>query len=42
MKEIQDTSIGAVYELIRDVNHEVAKLARELIEKRESAKSDES
>lgn len=42
VKEIQDTSIGAVYELIRDVNHEVASLARELIEKREPGESEKS
>ncbi|MDJ0868807.1 MAG: hypothetical protein QNK03_22045 [Myxococcota bacterium] len=39
VKEIQETSIGAVYELIRDVNHEVAKLARELLEKQEPGES---
>lgn len=34
VKRIQDTSIGAVYELIRNVNHEVARLAGELVEGR--------
>ncbi len=42
VKEIQDTSIGAVYELIRGVNQEVAKLARELLETREPAEPDEA
>lgn len=32
VKEIQEASIGAVYELIRDVNHRVAQLAREVLE----------
>ena len=35
VKRIQETSIGAVYELIRDVNHEVEQLAGELLEKQE-------
>ncbi len=39
VKEIQHASIGAVYELIRDVNHEVAKLARDLLETREPRRS---
>jgi len=32
VKKIQDASIGAIYDLIRDVNHQVARLASELIE----------
>ncbi len=32
---IQNESIGAVYELIRDVNHSVGRLARELLAERE-------
>ncbi len=31
VRSIQDASIGAVYDAIRDVNHEVAKLAGELL-----------
>jgi hypothetical protein len=33
VKKIQDTSIGAVYDLIRKVNQEVGKLASELLER---------
>jgi hypothetical protein len=33
VKKIQDTSIGAVYDLIRRVNQEVGKLADDLIER---------
>ena len=40
VRQIQEKSIGAVYELIRDVNHEVAQLARELLEKRETGGSE--
>lgn len=32
VKRIQDVSIGSIYDLVRDVNHKVAKLAGELIE----------
>jgi hypothetical protein len=32
VKRIHDTSVGAIYETIRDVNHKVAKLADDLIE----------
>jgi hypothetical protein len=39
VREIQDTSIGAIYQLIRDVNHEVGKLARDLLEKQEPSES---
>lgn len=37
MKKIQDSSIGAVYKLIHDINHEVANLATRLLDKREKA-----
>jgi polyhydroxyalkanoate synthesis regulator phasin len=32
VKRIQDTTIGGIYDLIRDVNHKVAKLADEILE----------
>ena len=32
-KDIQDKTIGAIYELVRDINHEVAGLARDIINK---------
>jgi len=34
VKRIQDTSIGAIYDLIRNVNHTVANLAEEILELR--------
>ena len=36
VRKLQDTSIGAIYDLIRKVNHEVAGLAKELLDGRES------
>jgi polyhydroxyalkanoate synthesis regulator phasin len=36
VRRIQDASIGAVYELIRDVNHRVAQLAGDFLEQTES------
>ena len=35
VKQIQDRSIGAIYKLIRTVNHEVADLAADLLEQRQ-------
>jgi len=35
VRKVQDTSIGAIYDLIRKVNHEVAALAKELLDGRE-------
>jgi len=35
MKKLQDSSIGAVYKLIHEINHEVANLATRLLDKRE-------
>lgn len=32
VKKMQDRSIGAVYQLIHDINHKVADLATELLE----------
>ena len=34
VRRVQETSIGAIYDLIRDVNHKVAKLATELLAER--------
>ena len=33
VRKLNEASIGAVYDLIRDVNHEVTKLAGELLER---------
>ena len=38
VKDIQDRSIGAIYDLIRDVNHRVGNLANDLLEQREKSK----
>jgi hypothetical protein len=35
VRRLQDASLGAIYDLIRDVNHKVAKLAEELLEQRQ-------
>ena len=35
VKKVQDSSIGAVYKLIHDINHKVADLAAELLEQRQ-------
>jgi polyhydroxyalkanoate synthesis regulator phasin len=41
VRKVQDTSIGAIYDLIRNVNHKVAQLSGELLERRrESAEDD--
>ena len=34
VKNIQDRSIGAIYKMIRNVNHQVADLASDLLDKR--------
>ena len=34
VKRIQDSSIGAIYKLIHDINHKVADLATDLLEQR--------
>jgi hypothetical protein len=36
VKKVQDSTIGAIYELIHDVNYKVAALATQLLEQRES------
>ena len=38
MKKVQDSSIGAVYTLIRDINHKVADLAKDLLEQKNAKK----
>ena len=38
MKKVQDSSIGAVYTLIRDINHKVADLAKDLLEQKKPQK----
>jgi cob(I)alamin adenosyltransferase len=35
VRKVQETSIGAIYDLIRKVNHEVGKLAKEVLDGRE-------
>jgi len=40
VRRIQDVSIGAIYGLVRDVNHKVARLAGEVLEERSSAAAD--
>ncbi len=34
VKKVQDRSIGAIYKLIRDINHKVADLASDLLEQK--------
>ena len=34
VKKVQDSTIGAVYALIRDINHKVADLAEDLLEQK--------
>ena len=34
VKKVQDSSIGAIYKLIHDINHKVADLASDLLEQR--------
>ena len=33
VRKVQDTSIGAIYDLIRDINHKVAELSGDLLER---------
>jgi len=35
VKKVQDSSIGAIYKLIHDINHKVADLATDLLEQSE-------
>jgi len=39
VRKIQETSIGAIYDLIRKVNDEAAKLAKEMFDGREAARA---
>jgi hypothetical protein len=41
-RRIQDVSIGALYETIREVNHQVARLAGDLLEKADEASESET
>ncbi len=41
VRSLQDTSIGAVYDVIRDVNHQVNQLAGELLGERGAGESAE-
>jgi len=36
VRKVQETSIGAIYDLIRKVNNEVGKLAKELLDGRDA------
>ena len=38
VKKVQDSTIGAIYTLIRDINHKVADLAEDLLEQKRAAK----
>ncbi len=40
VKQIQDATIGAIYDMVRDINHSVAELANDLIEKVQTAEQD--
>lgn len=33
LRQIQESSIGAIYNLVRDINHSVSDLARDIVEK---------
>jgi hypothetical protein len=37
VKRIQEESLGAIYDRIRDINHKVGRLAADLLESRKSA-----
>jgi hypothetical protein len=39
VRKVQETSIGAIYDVIRRVNHEVGNYAKELLESRPTRKS---
>jgi polyhydroxyalkanoate synthesis regulator phasin len=41
VRKVQDTSIGAIYDLIRNVNHKVAQLSGELLERRQESAEDD-
>ena len=33
VRQIQDTAIGAIYDMVRDINHNIAEMADDIIEK---------
>ena len=41
VKKIQDTTIGAIYELVHDINHHVADLATDIISKVQTEKDEQ-
>ena len=36
VRRIQDQTLGAIYDLVRDVNHKLARFAAELVEQRDA------
>lgn len=38
VKKVQDSSIGAIYMLIRDINHKVADLSEDLLQQKKATK----
>jgi hypothetical protein len=38
VKKVQDSSIGALYELIHEINHSVGRLAKDMLKQRKSTK----
>ncbi len=38
VKKVQDSTIGAIYTLIRDINHKVADLAEDLLDQKKAKK----
>jgi hypothetical protein len=39
VKKVQDSSIGALYELIHEINHSVGRLAKDMLKQRKGAKT---
>ena len=40
VRQIQDTTIGAIYDMVRDINHNIADLADDVIKKANAAAED--
>ena len=40
VRQIQDTTIGAIYDMVRDINHNIADLADDIIKKANAAAED--
>lgn len=40
VKKVQDNSIGAIYNLVREINHKVADLATDLLESRRESEEE--